>query len=338
VKQGLALVQAGHSVVFLQNRIANPDAMNVLPIVSFYGPLSQFKAKLDVFTNIDLIHVHNEPSSLVKITKEARPEVPVVFDVHDLNAVRYHRVEEAEVEAFAACDAVVWPSKGYQRFCTEDFQYQFPGLKDKPQEVIYSMCTENILEIPPAARVRGIVYQGRVSTDEDEKDYREIVLAMDREGIPFYVYPSNMANVTQYSNAGAIVMPTAPFAGMMHGLSRFDWGFCGPAMRSRQGDNGMANKLFEYITAGIPIIVHEASEMAEFVTRHELGVVIEHYSDIPKIYDKHAHFRKIVASKQKEFTMETQLEKLEGLYRRVLRDERPIPPAAGPAADEGMKG
>lgn len=39
----------------------------------------------------------------------------------------------------------------------------------------------------------------------------------------------------------------------------------------------MPNKLFEYVAAGIPVIVSNTAEQAEFVRLHDLGVVLEHF-------------------------------------------------------------
>ena len=40
----------------------------------------------------------------------------------------------------------------------------------------------------------------------------------------------------------------------------------------------MPNKLFEYAMAGLPVLVFNMKEMAEFVTKHQMGVVIQDFS------------------------------------------------------------
>jgi len=318
VKEGLALARTGDSVVFFQNRIANVDVRDVLSITSFWGNLRQYGPKLQVFANLDLIHVHNEPSRLVTLAKEAHPDTPVIFDVHDLAAVRNHQVVEEEVRAFQVADGIIWPSEGYRDYCENEFAYHFKGLKDKPSAVVYSMCTSEMMEFPAMPRLKGIVYEGRVSSTGDEKDYRGIIDTLVTRNVPFYVLPSNMNDVNEYIVAGAVVMPTMPYAVMMRALSRFDWGFCGPAVRSRQGDRGMGNKLFEYLAAGIPVIVHQSHEQAAFVERNDVGVVVNDINEIPDIYDLHQDYREVVIQKRHQFAMEHQLGAIRGLYNEVL--------------------
>ena len=108
----------------------------------------------------------------------------------------------------------------------------------------------------------------------------------------------------------------------MQELNRYDWGLCTCAIGPCNTYNwAMPNKLFEYITAGIPVIALYMNEVGEFIKEHELGVVIESVKDIPKIYDQHEYYREKVKEKRHLFTMETQVAKIEKLYEKVLGGE-----------------
>jgi hypothetical protein len=130
IKEGIALIEAGHNVIFIQQTMSNWDLLKGLPLTSFYGnvfaPYSMpkhFASKLSLFTDIDIIHVHNEPSWFGYIAKEVFPDMPVIFDAHDLDAVRYGKATIDERKSIGACDAIIFPSKRYQSYCcgSKDF-------------------------------------------------------------------------------------------------------------------------------------------------------------------------------------------------------------------------
>jgi len=323
IKEGLALSQAGHKVIFLQYRVANPDMENLLPICSFYGSLSQYKAKLESFIGVEIIHVHNEPSSLGYLAKQARPDLPMVFDAHDLNAIRYHQADEDEIRSMEAADGVIFPSVGYERICKIDFEplsdvLASDVLPGTPTEVIYSMNNRFTIQRRYLPRLRGIVYEGALSADNGFMDYRSIISEFTSQDIPFHVYGTHMDHINQYIAAGAVCMPTLPYTTLLKNLSRYDWGFIGNKASHTQGDAGMPNKLFEYIAAGIPVLVYNAEEAGRYVTEHGIGIVLEDLDEIQAVYDRHIALRETVNERREQLVMETQVDKIIKLYERAM--------------------
>jgi glycosyltransferase involved in cell wall biosynthesis len=119
-----------------------------------------------------------------------------------------------------------------------------------------------------------------------------------------------MDYIKEYSAVGAICLPTLPYLDLIKNLSRYDWGLVGFPISC---------DAFEYIAAGIPCLVYQSDEAAEFVQKNELGIVIDDINDIPGIYDQHEKFRKIVQAKKHEFTMKTQVDKILNLYKACLK-------------------
>lgn len=334
IKEGIAMMQQHHNIIFLQQTMANWDMLKALPLTTFYGdPFvrysmpREFKNKIGVFGDIDLIHVHNEPSWLGYAAKEACPDIPVIFDAHDLDAVRYGTATEDERRSIGACDAVIFPSQGYRDFCLNLDAFTVPlnggytSIADKPTAVVYSMCNDHAVQATGMPRVPGIVYQGAVSIGSDYRDYRRVSSTITKMGIPFHVYPATPEFTKEYTRTGAICTPTLPYMTMMKDLTRYDWGFVGSPIESQQWHKAMPNKLFEYIAAGIPCLVYQADEAADFVTEHELGVVIQDLEDIPTVYDQHEHFRETVREKRHLFTMTSQVPILQNLYEQVRRNQ-----------------
>lgn len=328
IKEGMALISRGHNVSFMQHRITNADLTPMLPYCTFYAGREHLGAKLKTMNGLDLIHVHNEPSWLGYVAKEARPDLPVVFDIHDLNMVRNGERDEDEVKSLYACDGLVFPSPGYRDFCLGDVAHILDPaydpffLEEKPHRVIYSMCNKMwMTNLPQYPRVNGIVYQGGLGVKEnggwEYRDYRDLAVELFRDHIPFHVYGSDMGFVNEYVTSGALVMPTLPYFDLLKNLTRYDWGFCGCLKPHPQLARAMPNKLFEYIAAGIPVLVMHADECAAFVEEHQIGHVIGDLSEIPDIYHLHHAYRKRVQNLREEFVMESQVEALEGLYQEL---------------------
>ena len=328
IKEGIALMQQGHAVTFLQKTMANWELLAELPVVSFFGnPFKMdespeyYMRKLKMFQETDLIHVHNEPSWLGHKAKEACPDIPVIFDAHDLNLVRQtirHNPEKKEatkdeIKSFKMCDGVIFPSVGYQEYCKK-----YKALVYTPTEVIYSMVNKHVLHMPGVSRLPGIVYQGGLTINNNYRDYRQVASILNNMKIPFHIYDTTMNYMQQYTAAGAICMPTQSYYSLIRNLNRYDWGFVGSPIKSSQWDRAMPNKMFEFIAAGIPCLVYQANECAEFVKKHNLGIVVDDLRDIPSIYDQHEKYRKIVMQKRDQFTMESQTEKILTLYEKVL--------------------
>jgi glycosyltransferase involved in cell wall biosynthesis len=84
----------------------------------------------------------------------------------------------------------------------------------------------------------------------------------------------------------------------------------------------MPNKLFEYLAAGLPILVYGADEVAEFVSKHEVGVVVDKLEDIPKVYDEWPKYKKRVLEKRELFHVDTQAPAIKGVYEKLLGAEQ----------------
>ena len=322
IKFGIALMRAGHEVHFIQNRVSNNDYIKFFHSASFFENKHQFVIKMQGLKDIDLIHVHNEPSWMGWMAKTVRPDLPVVFDIHDLTHPRLGEANNDEILSIGACDGFLVPSIGYLNFVKNYFY-----LADKSIEVLYSYCVKNVIGLPRRPRVNGIVFEGGLSVTSDEdaqnnkfsfRDYRQVAKTLTAMDIPFIIYSADSKDIEPYTQTGALCMPYTPYFSMMKELTRYDWGLCGSPFPTVALDWAMPNKLFEYIAAGLPVIVYNGQEMGEFVEKYELGVVIKDLGEIPKIYHLHEKYRENVRKKRHRWIMEKQIPKLIEFYEKVL--------------------
>jgi len=80
------------------------------------------------------------------------------------------------------------------------------------------------------------------------------------------------------------------------------------------------NKLWDFLAAGVPVIVHGASECAKIVRKYGVGVVVNNLNDIKQIYGQHRKYRKKLEKIREQFLMETQADKLLNFYDRVINN------------------
>ncbi|MBN2251080.1 MAG: hypothetical protein JW724_03280, partial [Candidatus Altiarchaeota archaeon] len=249
VKQGVALHNSGVPVEFLAERFANKEYAKVLaPLTTLYASQEAFDHYVRQ-SEASLFHIHNEPDWIVHRAKALRPDVPIVYDCHDLNCMRIGEAMEDEVLAMKAADAYIFPSHAYMEGAVK-----YHNIPDsKPRAVVYSMCSSGMLvdgvQMPHTG---GIAYEGGLAlclpgADENarkltaHRDYRPIAEALTGMGIPFTVYSGNNQFMYEYMIAGTVYISTLPHAFMLRELTRHDWGLVGCPVPHPQWDTAMPN-------------------------------------------------------------------------------------------------
>jgi len=322
VKEGLALMNADVPIDFFTRKIASPEMEAHLSSVTKFNSEETFEAKL---RNLDmnLMHVHNEPDWIVHRAKSIRPEIPLVYDCHDLGCIRTGQSTPDEDLAMKVADAYIFPSQACMQIAEDYHRIQ----EDKPRAVVQSMCLESMFIDGEMPRTGGIAYEGGVLAFPAGVpdpgpfaylDYRPLAVSLTKARIPFTIYSSNNRYMYEYLVSGAVYISRLPYNLMLRELTRHDWGLVGCVEPCSQYDATIPNKLFEYMAAGIPIIVLNADECAEFVMQTGIGVVVNSMDDIPEIYGDNEKYRKKVLEVRGEFTMESQIPTIKALYREVM--------------------
>ena len=224
----------GVGAYFLQNSVANEDALYALPYASFYANPDQFRLKLAGMDGFDIAHVHNQPDWLGYVLKQTRPDVPMIYDVHDMDSVRFGEPTEDEVRSFQAADAYIFPSESYLDLAR---RVHGAAMEGKAAIVVYSMCNDNVIVQDPLPRVNGVVYGGGVSaplgdtppTQDIWSDYRFVVQSLAKRGIPMTILTDTRKPgvASAYTDAGAIVTGPLQYIHFLYNLSRYDCVFVG---------------------------------------------------------------------------------------------------------------
>ena len=319
---------------FMQHKLSHRGFLNQAPWLSFYPEDDEglgLRNKLAGLRQygIDLVHVHNEPSWLVRAVKKVWPDMPTIFDAHDLSIVEpeseWGDPAEWDLDALQCADGIVYTSETHKKLC----ERVVPRAAKVPNKIIYSKVLEAAFpELDLFERIPGIVFQGGIWDGKDEEGhtpfpYRNWLAAfkyLQKRDIPVNLFPASLDSAEAYVEAGINVYPNQEYGSLMAHLTRFDWGLVGSPVDHEMIRHCMPNKLFEYVAAGIPVICTvNAVNAAKWVQKNKVGVVVNSIKDIHSIYHLHEEYRKRIRDKRFDYAMmEGQEGNLRALYNEVL--------------------
>lgn len=323
VKEAVALKQRGHVVDGVAQEVM--FSFDQFETYGLYHDAEQLKRAVRA-SRADIIHVHNEPDWMVGFCREATDR-PIVFDVHDLESLRWQRPPDpVELAAFAAADGFVHTSDVCAAAAAK-----YHGTA-KPVAVLPCYTNEGFYpgegaDVEPSWGT--VVYEGGLSTSSvrkvseeltevDMRGHEPIVEAFVSQGFYFHLYPSVPRADSVYENLGAVVSQPLPYPTLMIALRSYGYGFVGGAHQAPLLDAAMPNKLFEYIAQGVVPVVWNCRRAARFVQEHGVGIVLEGLGNLREQLAQGPEIRKRVLAKRREFAMERHIGVVEDLYAQVL--------------------
>ncbi len=130
----------------------------------------------------------------------------------------------------------------------------------------------------------GLVYEGRIDLKEEIKispvinhgfqydDYEEFAKKAKELGIDFHLYGRSDEEFMKVYKDLAIVQKPQPYQKLMMKLSRHDWGLVGNLHPTSEWEIAFPNKMFEYISACVPVVAINAKECEEFLVKEGFEV------------------------------------------------------------------
>lgn len=329
-KEALPLLEKGHNVHLITHKI--PRFGDYYKTISVVTTPAQLYRSIMLHGDADVFHVHNEPSWYVTVVKELFPDKPVVLDVHDTILGRVWpenteavRISVDERNNFILADAHVFVSESMRKVCQTDF-----GL-EQPYCVLPSYVPERFNCIDAWRWLGGVTYEGRIDLPEKVErnkdlkffeycDYTEMAIAMTNAGITlsFYSPQADPQKVIDHYGGTAIYKGQYLYEQMIRHVARHDWGLVGNLGIHPAWQIALPNKLFEYMAAGVPVVVFNAAECADFVKEHGVGIVVEDPEELKERWGEKRKCRENVIKKRRGFTMENHIHKVEALYNELV--------------------
>jgi hypothetical protein len=323
-KEAEALAQQGVRVD-LTARV-QPFGVNVFHTFSVHRDAESLKRVVES-SRADIVHVHNEPDWMVGAAREATQK-PIVFDVHDLNSLRYLAApDEHERRAFEAADGIVHVSDP----CREAAERHHGN--GKPTGVLPCLVNERFLAEPLPAEPcwDSMVYEGGLDPRPVQnvggkqvvsaRAIHAAVQAFARAGYQPYLYPATTTwndPTYIYESLGAVVAPgRLDYVSLLRALRAYGYGFVGSPHDAPLMQAAMPNKLFEYISQGVVPVVFNAGRAAAFVREHGLGIVLEGLDNLREQLVPGPEVRRRILERRHEWTMERHIGAVTQVYQEV---------------------
>jgi phenylacetate-CoA ligase len=287
--------------------------------------LTSYRHLWEITKNYDFVHCHNEPDTLTVAALAG--DAPVIHDTHDLISLRdTHDPNTSYFEGIAnrAAAGRVY-STPYQR----DEAKTMYGV-DGPSLIFYNYASESDLSEIRLAKLSHrdnevhIVYEGGVGGSA-HRDFTGLFIELANNNIHIHVYPAsfNQEQEQFFSKYPKIhyYQPVSPKQ-IVETMTQYDYGIIPFNIQNgnkRFLDSTIANKLFEYLAAGLPVITSDLKSYVDFFSKNPVGIAFHCADDILKNITRlqeiacKTDFSKYVS------TYESEIEKLERFYIEIQK-------------------
>lgn len=276
----------------------------------------------------DLVHCSNEPDSLTNIMLMTNK--PVVHDTHDFNSLCYKAGGDMLTLEYLA------NTKSHGLIYVNEYNLQLAkeryGVDSENAIVIESRPShagrpkENLKKLSYIDKEIHCVYEGSIfEIPNDIRYMKNIWLKLAESGVHvhFYTYAD-----PRYCRELEDLHPMIHYEGavssvdLLTTLTQYDCGLVLFQELPEQKlilDTALPNKLFEYIAAGLPIVVGNVKSHREFVEKYKVGAFLDFNKDIKKQIADTIKIEIPANFIEKEnLTMDAQADKLITFYQKII--------------------
>lgn len=300
--------------------------------------------------DVDIFHTHAEPNNIPRIVIENSSK-PVVFDGQDFTGIVSgienldKKTRDDEKYCFEHADGIVrkgppfeinyYRQHGYKINCPET---QWMGYCD--EDLFADM---NVIKLSDEDGEIHLVFTGSISTDPNYryKYFISLIKELAKQKIHFHIYPAPLEykiskeylELDQKEKYFHFHKPV-PYKDLSKEIAKYDWGIIDASVmlpatfESKRWTierrmTTLANKLFSYMEAGIPIIVAKMLvAMKAIVEENQIGFSIDNneinkFGELIKDYD-YLELKKNVRKTRDVLSLRNQVEYLEEFYQKVI--------------------
>ncbi len=288
------------------------------------------------FSNVDIIHCHNEPNyHIVDTIKVFSKKIPIIYDIHDLTSMRTGEKCRYEKVAYEHSNIIIHVSEKFINYGNELY------IK-KPSQVILSAPSKKYIINKTKTLIKkdayDFVYQGGIFDPSWKKkwkysyrNYYPIFKSILEEGHHLHLFtkveknklPSYMILNNNYENFH--FHKSLNYKELISKISEYDFGLAGFNFNDIQSasakhylNSALGNKMFDYLSAGIPVLTFNANAMSDFVKLNGCGFEkIESKSWTETIQTNINN--STIFSIANKFCMENQISKLISIYESLIK-------------------
>jgi glycosyltransferase involved in cell wall biosynthesis len=327
-KETVALRKRGH-IVFLACFANRLDGFyGIEDGASAYDgeiPLHSPEDLLDVAEWFDVVHVHNEPDTFAATMTVS--DVPSIHDCHDAMSIRglgYNRIEEALANKFS--NGCVFVSDYSRARMHEKYGDAVPSV------VFNSFVLEDYVpapdeHLPKLGRASGeihFVYEGGFNENPQTHRYLvDIFRPILKAGAWIHVYGLCTADARAHY-VRELDSPRLVFHNRLHPkelireMTQYDVGICTFNLTNANKHHlhsTLPNKLFEYLVAGLPVMISPLTELDAFINKHKCGYTFT--GDGEEAIELARVAAEVFRIDPRAFTVEGNIGKIEALYTEI---------------------
>ena len=278
----------------------------------------------DISKDYDIVHCHNEPDILTVAALAG--EAPVVHDTHDLISLR-----ATDDQNLAYFEGVANRGAAGRVYSTP---YQMEEAKklygiSGPSLVYYNYASEADLParfLPKLSEKNGnvhMVYEGGIGGNT-HRDFRSLFVDLAKKGIHIHIYPTFFnQEIAQYFSAHKTIHYYHPLSPkqIMEEMTQYDFGiipFNLEKGNKRFLDSTIANKLFEYLAARLPVIASPLQSYVDYFKKNLIGITFENAQDIIGNIPKLKEIAEKTDFSKQIFTYEGEIGRLETFYEKII--------------------
>lgn len=238
--------------------------------------------------NYDIIHCHNEPDFFTVAALTTKR--PLIHDTADLISLR--DVENPNTMFFEAVANKGATGRVYSTIYQKQKAEELYGL-NTPSIVFGNYISKDDLPknyLPKLSNSDGnihIVYQGSISLYK-HRNFIDIFSGIAKDNIHVHIYPSKFdEQLLVYFNQFPNIHYNAPISpkNLIIEISKYDIGIIPWNLELGQKsflDTTIANKLYEYLAAGLPVLTSKVKSYEDYFEVNKVGVTFENISEVPE--------------------------------------------------------
>ena len=280
-------------------------------------------------SEIDVVHCSNEPDILACLLNCTGKKI--IYDCHDmLSMCGYTNIENYSLEYLANSysDGVIYTDENVYRIACKKF-----NIENRPYLVLKNYVEQNIKLASRKQKLSSLdgkfhlVYEGGMSGNDPSyfKYFDDIFVKFANSGIHIHyysqgdeVYLRNLACKSKYLHYEGNLSSD----NLVTEMTKYDFGLAVFNVNDSNRtfiETASANKIYEYINAGIPVITGGVRSYKEFVENFNVGFEIDMNKDLMKQIVSHVN---ITVPENflddNMLTFESRGHQIEDFYERVI--------------------
>ena len=278
----------------------------------------------DLSKNYDVVHCHNEPDMLSVAALAG--SAPVIHDTHDLISLRDRG--DPNLSYFEGLANRGAAGRVYSTPYQMEEARRLYGV-DGPSLVFYNYASESDLPpryLPKLSRNNGethIVYEGGIGGSV-HRSFADLFVELAHNNIHVHIFPARFQNEhAEYFSRFSRIRYYAPVSPkkLIETMSQFDFGIIPFKIENgnkRFLDSTIANKLFEYLAAGLPVVTSPLKSYIDFFSDNPVGLVFNRADDIVQNISRLREIARQTDFSQQIYTYEKEIGDLIDFYHTII--------------------